>query len=97
MSQMLIQRMTRHWRNEYSWIPSDPTWFAGYTNWSSSGTTKDHAHHGHGVPFAAVFEIAGRWWLQLEVSAYNLEHRQSAVNSLVNWLLVNLREIIRRG
>jgi len=97
MAQMLISRMTRKWRDEYTFIPDD--YFAGYTDGTAGAMIQDHARE-RGIKYSATFEVSGRWWLASEAGLpggipYDEVHRITAVESLVNWLLINLKELIK--
>lgn len=97
MVQKLIGRMTRKWRKEYAFIPTDYNWFAGYTDATGGGMIQDHAL-GRGIKYTGTFEVCGRWWIEdpANVSAlpYNTTHKTTSVEALVNWLLINLNELL---
>ncbi|MGG4200769.1 BppU family phage baseplate upper protein [Peribacillus frigoritolerans] len=90
--QKLIGRMTRKWRKEYAFIPTDYNWFAGYTDSTNGGMIQNHAI-GRGIKYTATFEVAGRWWIEPGALPYNKTHKVTAVEALVNWLLINLNEL----
>ncbi|MDM1302017.1 M14 family metallopeptidase [Acinetobacter indicus] len=94
MCQMLVSRMTRKWRKEYSFIPSSETWFAGYSDTTHGAMIQDHARE-RGIKFSATFETAGKIWLDPEGGLYNTPHKKMCVEALVNWILINLNELKR--
>ena len=94
MCQMLVGRMTRKWRKEYSFIPTSETWFAGYSDTTHGAMIQDHARE-RGIKFSATFETAGKIWLDPEGGLYNTPHKKMCVEALVNWILINLNEVKR--
>lgn len=94
MCQMLVGRMTRKWRKEYSFIPTSETWFAGYSDTTHGAMIQDHARE-RGIKFSATFETAGKIWLDPEGGLYNTPHKKMCVEALVNWILINLNELKR--
>lgn len=98
MGQMLIQQLTRKWRAEYpAWMPTDPNWFVGYTDASRGAMVQDHAFFAHGVKLTATFETSQRLYQQPGSSDFNEVAQGASLTAFVNWLLVNVREIVRRG
>ena len=90
MTQNLVSRLTRKWKKEYDFILSD--YFAGYSDSTHGGMVQDHAFS-VGVKFTGTFEVCNRWWLQAGSQPYDETHKVTAVETLVNWILINLKEI----
>ena len=94
MAQTLISRMTRKWRKDYTFLPTGDDYFVGYTDGTYGAMIQDHAR-GRGIKFCAIFEVCGRWWLEALDQPYNTTHKVTSVEALVNWLLINLKELMR--
>lgn len=97
LAQIMMQRLTRKWRTEYDWIPDDPAWFAGYASVSTGGMAKMHALETYGVELSTTFEVCNVWGLQPGTPMYSPEQKRSTIEALVNWLVLNVKEVVRRG
>lgn len=100
LSRQLIQKLTRLWKGRYSWLPDDESWFAGYSTGSSDGLgpyTGSHAYIQYGIELSGTFEVCNVWKLQPEGSFYSPEQKQAAVETFINWMLLNVQEIVNRG
>ncbi len=92
MGQNLFGRLTRKWRQQYAFIPED--YFAGYTSSETVGSIQNYAISL--IKLAGTLEICWRWMLD---SANSLPYDQTmcktGVEAITNWLLINLRELIK--
>lgn len=96
MAQKLARTMTNHWREKFSWIPASETWFAGYSDTTIKGATVSYyAAFERGIPFTSIFEVGGRWWIDPTGVPYDLNHKQSCLEALVNFITINLNELKR--
>lgn len=95
MTQSLVRKLTNHWRDKFTWIPQSETWFAGFSDATEGGMIKDYAVHSRGIPFTATFEVGGKWWIDPTGVPYDLNHKQSCLEALVNFMLINLNELKR--
>lgn len=95
MTQSLVRKLTNHWRDKFTWIPQSETWFAGFSNTTEGAMVKDYAVHSRGIPFTATFEVGGRWWIDPTGVPYDLNHKQSCLEALVNFITINLNELKR--
>lgn len=95
MTQSLVRKLTNHWRDKFTWIPQSETWFAGFSNTTEGAMVKDYAAHSRGIPFTATFETGGKWWIDPTGVPYDLNHKQSCLEALVNFMLINLNELKR--
>lgn len=93
MAQILISRLTRKWRKEYLWIPDN--YFAGYTDATHGAMVQDHAF-ARGIKYSATFEVCGKWHIDPSATPYDQIHKKTAVEGLVNWLLINLIELSKQ-
>ena len=95
ITQSVVRKLTNHWRDKFTWIPQSATWFAGYSDATEGGMIKDYAVHSRGIPFTATFEVGGKWWIDPTGVPYDLNHKQSCLEALVNFMLINLNELKR--
>ena len=95
MTQSVVRKLTNHWRDKFTWIPQSETWFAGYSDATEGAMIKDYAVHSRGIPFTATFEVGGKWWIDPAGVPYDLNHKQSCLEALVNFILINLNELKR--
>lgn len=95
MAQILNQRMTRKWRREFPWLPADESYFVGNSSSGPGAQIQSYARY-MGIEFAATFEVCEKWWVGNGiVSTYDATHCKTAVESITNWLLINLNELKR--
>lgn len=94
MAQNLFSKLTRKWRKELSFIPNDYDYFIGYTSREKGGMIQNYAQS-IGVKFSATLEICWKWDLDTSSIPYNKDMCKCGVEILVNWLLINLKELIR--
>ncbi len=94
MGAILMQRMGRKWQKEFTWLPQEPTWTAGYTNKVGGGMVHDHAL-ARGIKFTATFEVATQHVNAPEIPAFNEIHCKTAMEAITNWVLINLYELSR--
>lgn len=95
MTQSVVRKLTNYWRNKFTWIPQSETWFAGYSDATEGAMIKDYAAKTRGIPFTATFEVGGKWWIDPTGVPYDLNHKQSCLEALVNFMLINLNELKR--
>lgn len=92
MAQNLFSRLTRKWKKEYDFIPDD--WYAGYTSNEGMGMIQTYARS-VGIKFSATFEIRWLWLQEAGSTPYNQTMCKSGVEALTNWMLINLKELIK--
>lgn len=96
ITQKLARRMTNHWRDKFEWIPESETWFVGYSDTTIKGASVMHyAAFERNIPFTSIFEVGGKWWIDPTGVPYDLNHKQSCLEALVNFMLINLSELKR--
>lgn len=95
LAQTLFSRMTRKWRRDYGWIPADP-YYAGYSSEEHGGMIQDHAMT-NGIKRTSTFEVGGRWWIEPGGAPYNTTHKVTGMEAMVNWLIINLKDVIDKA
>ncbi|MGO2672665.1 MAG: M14 family zinc carboxypeptidase [Psychrobacter celer] len=92
MGQVLMQQMGRKWQAEFDWLPQRHDWFAGFVDSTAGAMVQDHAR-AKGVKFTGTFEIGRDWQLTATLARYDQTHCKTMVEAIVNWLLINLRNL----
>ena len=92
IAQKYIGRMTRVFRNAYSFTSQDPSIFFGYTNGDRGGMVKDQAKK-DGAIVSCTFELASHWGVQPSGTPYNTEHTQGCIECLINFLAMSLEAV----
>lgn len=90
VGQLLSNKMTRVWRKDFDWMPSNYNWNVGLVNNGAGGATIKSQATSLGVPFTATLEICERWWLNPKAVTYDEIHCKTAVETIVNTLLLLL-------
>lgn len=94
MGSAFIRRMTRKWREEYSWFPEEP-WFCGYTSVATGPMVKEYARE-RGVKFSATFEVCRTVFAaQPDAVNYDALHCKMHMESITNWLLISINELTK--
>lgn len=93
MWQNLCGRMARKWAKEYEWLPDDYH-IAGYTSTQSGGLLQTYAKY-RGIKYVGAMETCYAWRENTSGEIMDSTVVKTATETLVNWLLINLREICR--
>ena len=93
MGQKLSGVISRKWQKEYDWIPD--SWVPGNgVVGNGKGMAKTYAYS-KDIYLSTTFEVGEKWWIKEGAVAYDELHCKTAVELLVNWLLINLQELKR--
>lgn len=92
MSRMLFGRMSRKWYKDYDWVPAN--WQVGYSQKVTGGLPYNYAAEVAKVPLCGTIEMSLTIPLQQPPGdRFDETHSKMLVESIVNWLLINLQEI----
>ena len=93
LAMSLISAMTRKWSKDFDFVDSNI--FVGYTNKTLAGGTTSEFARERGVPFSSTIEVRDRWVKDNELGLYSQRVCKAGVETLVNWLILNIKELVK--
>lgn len=91
LTQALVVRMTEKWRKEYTWIPTDADYFAGYSTTAPGNAILARHMQDSGIPNCITYEFSENWGTTaVGVVSYDATFLSTAIEAYINLLVMML-------
>lgn len=91
LTQALVVRMTEKWRKEYTWIPTDADYFAGYSTTAPGHAILARHMQDSGIPNCITYEFSENWGTTaVGVVSYDATFLSTAIEAYINLLVMML-------
>ncbi len=90
LGRQLVSKMTRKWKKQYSWMPQDEVTYVGYSDDNAPSGSEAVYASSLGIQ-ASTFEVNHEMPFESSPQMYNSMALTLGAETLLNWLLINLK------